>query len=110
MKQVIGFLNKHNLTAGDVILTSIISTIATMIVIFLFKSYVLEWLKSAFSKPKAYVDKKLRWRKGKLTIGELIELQRKKEAGESLRADEERLLATHERKVIEILAKRRTLK
>jgi len=93
MDNISNFLNDKSL----IILTSVISSLTTLIVVFLFKNFVLKSIKVTVIGCKAYVKKKYRWHKGRLTAREMIELERRKKDGKRLTKKEEKLLlAFHE--------------
>ena len=79
MNNVCNFLNDKSL----IILTSVISSLTTLVVVFLFKSFVLKTIKLAAVKSKTYVKKLYRWHKGKPTIKELMDIERRQKAGKS---------------------------
>lgn len=87
LDNVSNFINDKSL----IILTTVVSSLTTLILVFLFKSFALKF-KLASTRFKAYVKKMYRWHKGRLTTREFMELERRKEKGESLTKREQKLL------------------
>lgn len=105
MDHIINFLNNKQLTAGEIILTSVFSSLITLLLVYLFKSLIWKIAENFYAKCKFYVKKKYRLHKGRLTIKEIIELERKKNTGIPLTKKEEKILADCQEKMVEAIAK-----
>ncbi|NMA61497.1 MAG: hypothetical protein GX956_06435 [Firmicutes bacterium] len=104
LSDVMNFLNKHNLSAGDTILISVVSGIILTIATVLLKPCGLKLL-GLVNQAKAYVKKLIRWIKGEPNFDEIIALQQKKKDGEELTARENEILSAHDKRTMEYIKK-----
>lgn len=99
MDNIINFLNNRQLSAGETILTSVISSLIFLFIVTMFKSIVLNF----YHKCKSKIQTKYRRYQGKLTTRELIELERKHKSGLPLSKKEAKILAEHHQKLATLI-------
>ena len=105
MDYLINFLNDKPITVGGVIITSVLSSIITLVLVFLFKSVIFRMAKSLYVKCESNLRKKYRMYTGKLTFKEMCELEKKKELGTQLTVKEEKILEDCHKKLAEAISK-----
>lgn len=101
---LIEFLNKKDITNGDVILTSIISSALFLVIISLLKPLKSYFIK-LFSKISNSIKKKIRYYKGKVTFNDLIEIENKQKKGLKLSKRKKELLDKNHKIIRDSLSK-----
>jgi len=105
MDYIINFLNNKQMSAGETIIISVASTIIALVIINLFKNVLFKAVINSYNKCKKILKRKYRKFKGQLTIGDLIELEKKQKAGLHLSKKEEEMLAEHQKKIAASVSK-----
>lgn len=101
---LIEFLNKKDITNGDVILTSIISSALFLVIISLLKPLKSYFIK-LFNKISNSIKKKIRYYKGRVTFNDLIEIENKQKKGLKLSKREKELLDKNHKIIRDSLSK-----
>ncbi|MCY6485886.1 hypothetical protein OW763_16365 [Clostridium aestuarii] len=87
LNKITNFLSKSDLTAKDVIVISVVSSLMAVFLGYILKSVFVTFKKpiiNLFQKIKMHIKRKIRIHKGKLNINEYLQLKRKIEEGKKL--------------------------